>query len=330
MRSTPNCWLVLCVLLAACERGAPHSQASAASVKRPLTIGYSALRISLPLFVAERQGLFKANGLDVRLNRYDTAQPLVDAVLDGQLDAGGYAALPIVFTAAARDGAHFGVVSALIEDADHPISYLLKKRGDESLRQVSDLRGKRVGVLPTLAYQRWLPAIAQHAGLAPGDLHVVPLAPPQQVTGLAEGVVDALFTNDPMATSALASGVAERFGPQAPLVDATAEPVWFGSFLVNAAFARTHADELARLVKALDQAIDSVMRDQAAAKALAKSYMRDSEQPYVDRYPPAHYRKSTALSAELLQAELAREVRFGILDKLPPREQWQQIAAEGP
>ena len=56
----------------------------APEARPPLEVGYSALRISLPIFVAERRGLFARHGVRVRLRRYETAQPLVEEVLDGR------------------------------------------------------------------------------------------------------------------------------------------------------------------------------------------------------------------------------------------------------
>lgn len=59
-----------------------------------VTIGYSQLRISLPIFVAAERGLFAKHGLAVTLRPYDTAQPMVQALAEGKLDLAGYSALP--------------------------------------------------------------------------------------------------------------------------------------------------------------------------------------------------------------------------------------------
>jgi NitT/TauT family transport system substrate-binding protein len=296
----------------------PKSQPPAAATPTPppaeLEIGYSALRISLPVLVAEARGLFRAHGLTVKLKRYETAQPLVEEVLDGRIVAGGYAALPIVFTAAARSHAQVRLATAMIEDAAHPVSYLLKKRGNAAIQKVADLRNKRVGVLPTLAYQKWLAAITAHAHLTPSDITVIPLAPPQQASSLAEGVVDALFTNDPMATTAIATGIAESFGPGAPLVDVTGQPTWFGSFMLQPRFVQEQPAQAAALVAALDEAIAFITSDQAAARQLFVPFAREAERPHVDRYPPASYLRSAELSDARLTQELATETKLGILD----------------
>jgi NitT/TauT family transport system substrate-binding protein len=173
-----------------------------------MVIGVSTLRISLPVFVAEQHGLFVKHGIDAEVRRFDTAQPLADELGAARIDAGGYVAFPILFGPGAPPP-RVRVFTAIVEDAGHPLSYLLVKKGS-GLRGVGALRGRRIGILPTAAYRRWLEAILRHDGLLPEDVSIVPLAPAQEVEALAGGGVDALFTGDPMATAALARGLAEQ------------------------------------------------------------------------------------------------------------------------
>ena len=60
-----------------------------------VTIGYSALGVSLPLFVAHRTGLFADRDLNVRMKGYPTAHPLVEGIVDGDVPCGGFVAFPI-------------------------------------------------------------------------------------------------------------------------------------------------------------------------------------------------------------------------------------------
>ena len=271
----------------------------------PLAVGYSALRISLPVFVAEERGLFDRHGVEVELRRYETAQPLVEEVLDGRVLAGGFAALPIVYTAAARDGSSAHVALAMVEDAEHPVSYLLRRRGETSIAGVADLRGKRIGILPTVAYRRWLETILADAGIDPSEVTITAIAPPQQMAALEGRGVDVLFTNDPMATAAIGAGVAERVGPDAPVVAATGEPLVFGSFVVHPRLVRERPRDVDRLLAALDDAVRIIETDQAGARETMLEYVRAPERPHVPRYPDAHY----LTSAELDEARLREAVR---------------------
>lgn len=315
--------ILLALGIGGCNGGEHNvSTQSSTPAGAPVLIGYSALRISLPVFVAAERGIFRRRGLDVTLRRYDTAQPLVEEVLDGRIDAGGYAALPIIFTAVARGGATPRLATMLLEDAAHPISRLLKKHGNSSLQSVAELRGKRIGILPTVAYRKWLEAVLHEAGLSPTDVSIVPLAPPQQVAALADGGVDALFTNDPMATAAVARGVGELFGAPAPVPAALHADVRFGSFLVGATLARDRPDVAARLAESLDEAIGLIDADQRAARETMASYVRPDERAFVASYPDARYLPSAQTTGADLQREVDTMARLGILDAPMRVDSW--------
>lgn len=297
-----------CALCLSCSPSVDESESDT------LVVGYSALRISLPVFVAQEQGIFREHDLDVELRRYETAQPLVEEVLDGRVLAGGFAALPIVFTAAARDESEVHLALAMIEDRDHPVSYLLRRRGDPAIASVTDLRGRRVGILPTVAYRRWLEAILRDASVDPAEVRIIPLAPPQQTAALENGGVDALFTNDPMATAVLAAGVGERLGPEAPVPAATGAPLVFGSFLMHPRLRRERPDTARRLLAALDEAAALIEADQDAARRAMTPYVRAPERPYVSRYPDARYLTSRHFGDSELGDAIHSMHELGVLE----------------
>lgn len=314
-------WLLLFGGLGCSGQDAPQSAEADVTAPR-LEVGYSALRISLPVFVAQERGLFTKHGLDVTLRRYETAQPLVEEVLDGRVLAGGFAALPIVFTAASRDDSDVRIATAMVEDPAHPVSYLLRRAQDDSLSGPEDLAGRSVAILPTVAYQRWLDVVLRNAGVDPDAVTVMPIAPPQQLQALAGGGADVLFTNDPMATAALASGVAAQLGAPGPVPRALGGSLVFGSFLVHPRLARERPEDVARLLAALDEAIDLIEADQAAAREAMTNFVRAPEREHVAHYPPAHYLRSDQFDDAALTVELEAMVRVGILAAAPRRGGW--------
>jgi len=300
------------VVLAACRAPSPDRPLPG---KTPVEVGYSALRISLPVFVAKHHGMFERHGLNVTLRRYETAQPLVEEVLDCRVNAGGYAAFPIIFAAAARDGSVVRVATALQEDQQHPVSYLLRRAGDETLTALPGLKGKRVGILPTTAYTHWLTVVLKAAGMEAADVTVVPVAPPLQLTMLAQGGVDVLFTNDPMATAALAKGVARPLDLPAPVPRALGRSLNFGTFMLCARFVTQQPAAARALVAALDDAIAFITANQQGARATMAGYVRPEEQEFLDRYPDALFLSSGAFTQNQLAAEVMSARQLGILER---------------
>jgi ABC-type nitrate/sulfonate/bicarbonate transport system substrate-binding protein len=267
-----------------------------------MVIGVSTLRISLPVFVAAQHGLFAKHGLDAEIRRYETAQPLADELGAGRIDAGGYVAFPILFGPGAPPP-RVRVMTAIVEDASHPLSYLLVKKGS-GLRGVAALRGRRIGILPTAAYRRWLEAILRHDGLTPEDVTIVAVAPQLEADALSGGGIDALFTGDPMATAALASGAAELATQTPDVPRVLGDPFLFGTFAVTEKFAETRPADAHALRDALDEAIGMIMADPAVGRAAMAPYVREAERPFVERYPPARYLRSGEIAAAQLDRAL--------------------------
>jgi len=267
-----------------------------------MVIGVSTLRISLPVFVAEQHGLFAKHGIDAEVRRFDTAQPLADELGAGRIDAGGYVAFPILFGPGAPPP-KVKILTAIVEDAAHPLSYLLVKKGS-GLRGVAALRGRRIGILPTAAYRRWLEAILLHDGLRPQDVSIVPLAPSLEADALAGGGVDALFSGDPMATAAIARGIAEPATDTPDVPRVLGDPFLFGTFAVTEDFAQKNPERTRALAAALDEAITLISADPAVGTGAMKPYVRESERPFVDRYPAARYLRSGEISAAQLDRAL--------------------------
>lgn len=288
-------------------------------------VGVSVLRISLPVFVAAEHGLFRKHGLDVTLRRYETAQPMLEEVIDGRIDAGGFVAYPIVTLASQNASRPPLVATALMEDADHRLSYALARHGS-ALRFPRDVRGKSIGILPTVAYRKWLEAILHAAGIAPDEVRIVPIAPALQAQVLAGGGVDFLFTNDPAATGMLVAGVADLVDDGPPCPRWLGSPFAFGTFALSRRLTEEQPEVAAALVAAIDDAIAEVNRDPAAAVAAMLPYLPPEERPAASHYPAAHYQSSTEAGPSVLDAELERELTLGILARRPGVATWSPRA----
>lgn len=304
------------VLLAAgCRRESPVAAASG----EELTIGYSRLRISLPIFIAEERGIFRKHGVRVRLRMYDTAQPMMQALVEGNLDVAGYTALPITYGAMARSGSQLLFLTALVEDQQHRLSYLLRRKtpagAQPAIRSIADLRGKTIGILPTIAYRAWMEAILKENGVNPGEVTLIQIEPLLQAQTLAAGGVDALFTNDPAATAALANSVAELITDFVEVPRFLGEPFLFGSFNVRKAWADAHPDQLRRLIAALDEAVALVNREPATARLAMRPYLSDVFKSHVERYPDARYLSTAEISEEAFAAASRQYATMGIIPR---------------
>jgi ABC-type nitrate/sulfonate/bicarbonate transport system substrate-binding protein len=262
-----------------------------------VTIGYSALGVSLPLFVAHRTGLFADHGLQVKMRGYPTAHPLVESIMDDGVPCGGFVAFPISLHRHARTRPlHYAC--AVVEDLDNPISFLLVRKGS-GIRSIEDLVGRRVGVLPTKAYREWLKALLARSRLgyhqvkldktckcmetcATGNVPIEQMVsvhdvlPRETAAALRSGRVDAIFTNDPGVTDAVRSGVADIFGDRPILPSLLGSPFLFGSFVLDSDFVADRPDEARRIIAALDEGVRVCQQDPAEARRVAGAYLPPS------------------------------------------------------
>ena len=305
--------LVVVVFLVNKPTTTSTTPAEEAKNRYELAIGYSRLRISLPVFVAQEKGIFSKNGLDVDLKMYETAQPLMQALVEGQVDVAGYTALPITYNAMLRSKKDLYFVSTMVEDEHHRISYLLKAKGSE-INSIVDLKGKKVGILPTIAYKAWLEALLKANDLEPGrDVIIQQMAPTLQAKALQSGGVDALFTNDPVATSAIQAGVAELVSNEVELPKYIQNPFPFGSFNVSKEWADANQDVFEKVVLSLNEAIAFVNANPAKSKLMMKKYMPDVFKEHVTYYPDALYLSSQDSTQESFNKIADDYLKIGII-----------------
>lgn len=282
-----------------------------------LVIGYSRLRISLPLFVAQENAIFEKHGIRAKLLVYDTAQPLMQALVEGKIEIGGYTAFPITFNGMLRSGKKLIFLTTLVEDQQHRLSYLLRKKAPvgkkPTINSIKALKGKKVGILPTIAYKAWLEAILKFNGVNPENVVIQQIEPTLQVQALDSGGVDALFTGDPAATVGIAKGIAEFITNEVEVPRVLGEPFPFGSFNVSKEWADRNPDLFKHLVAAINESVVYVNAHPAEAKQSMKPYMPDAFKAYVDIYPDARYLSTYESSEKTLLDDARRELEMGII-----------------
>jgi NitT/TauT family transport system substrate-binding protein len=267
-----------------------------------ITIGYPTLRIALPVFVAQEKGYFKEQDLNVTLKSYDTAQPMMDALVSGKINIGGFCALPITFGAMARSKTDLLFLGGMYENNSNPISILLVKDTNK-IKTVQDLKGKRIGILPTRAYEVWLQQILASNNIAPDDVVIRHVPPNLQADMLNSGGVDALFTNDPAATITMTKGFGEQLGGERALVPLATgmNPFYFGSFNIRKDYADNHPEIVKKISIAIDKAIKFIRDNDKDAKLAMKKYLPESQQKYVSNFPSSYFKVTNEVSNDDLK-----------------------------
>ena len=185
---------------------------SAESVK----IGYTRTATDIAIYVADKRGYFKAEGIDVTLINVASASAMLVPMAAGDLDAIAGSASAGLFNATNR-GLDIRLVASKVTTPKGFTSQTLLVRKDNfasgKFAKVADLKGQKIangsvgtGALGTL--NRMLLS----GGLTLKDVELVNLAFPQMLPALTNGAVAATLPAEPYTMQAVRGGVA------APLV----------------------------------------------------------------------------------------------------------------
>jgi len=143
------------------------------------------------VYVAQNQGYFQDNGLDVTIKDHEAGKLAMDTLLAGEADIATSAEFVFVGDSFIYDKLRlFGVVAT----AD--ITKVVARK-DKGIVQPSDLKGKKIGVTLKSASEFYLGIFLVSNGLAFTDVEIVNLKPPAIVEAITDGTIEAAITWEP-------------------------------------------------------------------------------------------------------------------------------------
>ncbi len=168
-----------------------------------LTIGYSNEPGYWPWAVAEAEGLFAANGLNVDLRWFESYSDSMEALATGELDGNSQTLNDTIAFAAQAAAGEVGVLVNNCSSGDDKII------ATEGIDRIRDLQGKQVLVEEGTVTDFLLTLALEDAGMSRADVEIVSTEIRTAVTDFATGTADAIGTYSPYWMQAL-----ERPGSQ--------------------------------------------------------------------------------------------------------------------
>jgi NitT/TauT family transport system substrate-binding protein len=175
-----------------------------------IAVGATSSTSDAPIYIADRRGYFRDEGLDVSVANFRSAADMVAPLGAGELQAGAGSASAGLYNAVAR-----GIRIKIVADkASSPPGYGATKilvRKDHILsgryRQPGDLRGMKFAMnAPGVSNTSTLNTLLRAAGLKYSDVDTVDLPLPDHVAALKNKSVDASASVEPAPTIAIHNG----------------------------------------------------------------------------------------------------------------------------
>jgi NitT/TauT family transport system substrate-binding protein len=263
-----------------------------ARAQTPVRINWTAVTgAQSGMFMAQQEGLFKKNGLDVELLHISSSSRGIQAILAGEI-AFSY-----------MDGSNQvqanlkGANIAFVAGATNRQVFSLMAKPE--IKRITDLRGKKIGItrIGSSTHTSALFAL-NSAGLKQNDYQILPLVEvPNILTALMAGQVDAGVVSPPTNSRARKAGLNE-------LMNLAKDGPEFVSVAIGTSrsYIKANEDTVRRVVRSYAEGVQLFKTNKPAAQRMMQKYLRVKEQDILDdaygqfreylEYPPYVTRKA--------------------------------------
>jgi len=220
------------------------------------------------IYVAEDQGFFEENGLDVTIKGYGSGKACADALINGEADISTSADNVLVSNSFEHTELRVlgTVATAQVKE--------LVARKDKGITTINDLIGKKLGVTKKSGAEFLLGPFLIFNGLSYKDVEIVDLKSSEIVGAISKGDIDAAFTWDPYTYN-----IKKELGENAIS--------WFGGedfyfvLLTKEDWIENNTAAAERFMKSLVEAEDYIKDNPEKSKEFAKDRF-DYESDYMD------------------------------------------------
>lgn len=218
------------------------------------------------MFMAQQEGLFKKNGLDVELIHIASSSRGIQAILAGEI------AFSFMDGSNAAQANLKGANLAMVAGATNRQVFSLMANAE--FKRIADLRGKKIGItrVGSSTHTSALYALGS-AGLKPADYQILPLLEvPNIYTALAAGQIDAGVMSPPTNARAKRSGFVE-------LMNIAKEGPEFVSVAVGTTrtYIKANEDIVRRVVRAYAEGVQAFKSNKAAALRMIQKQLKVSD-----------------------------------------------------
>jgi len=173
----------------ACTRSDKKSVTAAEKI----TFAYTVLPDAALVHVAQQQGYYQQEGLDVTPQVHQIGKAALEAVMEGKADFATVAETPVVF--AILKGEKISII-ATINTSNKNMAIVARK--DKGILSPHDLKGKKIATTFGTIGEFFLDTMLMTKGISRKDIKAVNLAPEIMQDALVHGDVDAISTWNPI------------------------------------------------------------------------------------------------------------------------------------
>ncbi len=237
---------------------------SVAAAPSSFTIAVAQLPHAAPFLIADAQGYFTAEGLNVKILRCTVGRVCMQNLLDGQAQFATVGELPIVMASFQRKD--FAVLATYVTSGRE---FRIVVRKDRNIRRASDLVGKRIGAIKGASGEYFADWFLTYQGVPTADVETVALPPQDPIGPLVRGEVDAAALFDPHGREAL-----HRFGSQVVQLPSPALFTNTLNLVTAGGAAGVRDDDVLKLLRAVARATTFMRSQPDEAKKIVAAVLK--------------------------------------------------------
>jgi NitT/TauT family transport system substrate-binding protein len=188
------------------------SVSTGAGAQTVVTVGVASSVSDAPIYIGQKKGFFRDEGLDVRTEVFNSAANMVVPLGAGQLDVGGGAPSAGLYNAISRGIRLKIVADKASSQPGYGVNRLLVRKAlvdSGRYKTPADLKGMKIAQSGVgVSSMTTLNEIIKPYGVKYSDIQNIDIAFPQQVIALQNGAIDGALTTDPSSMLAVNSGAA--------------------------------------------------------------------------------------------------------------------------
>ena len=251
MRKIIAGFLIMISLFSLAGCGQEKKAAETDKTAKTITIGIMPDVESIPFIIAEKNGYFKQEGVQVKIEPFKSAKDRDSALQSGKLDGVITDLLAVVF---ANEG---GIDLRLISRNDGNIELMAGK--DSGINSVQDLKGKSIGISSNTIMEYSLDQMLAAEGMKAEDINKVAIPQlPTRLEMLQGGKIDAAILPEPLAGVAIKNG--------AKVLNSTDQMAnKAGAIAFTAKSLQESPDEIKAVFKAYNDAVEYLAQEPASS-----------------------------------------------------------------
>ena len=264
------------------------SQTAYSGVSESITIGEFPYETAALIYIAEDEGFFSRNGLNVTLKDYDSTSAAIDGLLNNEVNISGSPEFTVVGDV--FDKENIRIIGCIDK---FQTTYIIGRR-DKGIEGVSDLKGKKIGVHRGGIGEFYLGRFLDLHGISLKDVTITDMPPSQWVLAITNGSVDALISG------AYIDQIQERLDGKIVLWPAQSSQSGYWVISCRSDWAASHPGQINKLLRSLDQAQEYTTNHPEGAMAIVQRKMNYTERYMSTAWP--NHQFSLTLDQSLLIA----------------------------